>query len=247
MSRAEEIERGEESADVLGVSVVAHFEMLEREGLDPLGNVLGLEDADFVDEPAANDGLFGDGPSELAAGATTQLNHYASQLGEERVAAFLRSWLSGRNQEAPVEITEALGRIEKLEEQLAARDARVAALEAADAARVAADLAARKTRNEAFVRGVQDRSAKLQAPIGADKLALRDAQGHGLLDVTVAGVAQVADPVVVGVGLCGIRADDALSAHERHLIRKVAALLHVPDADYVAAQARARDGRGEAG
>lgn len=41
--------------------------------------------------------------------------------------------------------------------------------------------------------------------------------------------------------------DDALSAHERHLIRKVAALLHVPDADYVAAQARARDGRGEAG
>jgi molybdopterin-guanine dinucleotide biosynthesis protein A len=32
---------------------------------------------------------------------------------------------------------------------------------------------------------------------GADKLALRDAQGRGLLDVTVAGVAQVADPVVV--------------------------------------------------
>lgn len=42
-------------------------------------------------------------------------------------------------------------------------------------------------------------------------------------------------------------ADDALSAHERHLIRKVAALLHVPDADYVAAQTRAREGRGEAG
>lgn len=32
---------------------------------------------------------------------------------------------------------------------------------------------------------------------GADKLALRDAQGRGLLEVTVAGVAQAADPVVV--------------------------------------------------
>ena len=32
---------------------------------------------------------------------------------------------------------------------------------------------------------------------GADKLALRDAEGRSLLEVTVAGVAQVADPVVV--------------------------------------------------
>ena len=32
---------------------------------------------------------------------------------------------------------------------------------------------------------------------GADKLALRDAQGRGLLEVTVAGVARVADRVVV--------------------------------------------------
>ena len=32
---------------------------------------------------------------------------------------------------------------------------------------------------------------------GADKLALRDAQGRSLLQVTVAGVAEVADPVIV--------------------------------------------------
>ena len=32
---------------------------------------------------------------------------------------------------------------------------------------------------------------------GADKLALRDAQGRVLLEVTVAGVAQSADPVIV--------------------------------------------------
>jgi molybdopterin-guanine dinucleotide biosynthesis protein A len=32
---------------------------------------------------------------------------------------------------------------------------------------------------------------------GADKLALSDAEGRGLLEVTVAGVAQVADPVII--------------------------------------------------
>ena len=32
---------------------------------------------------------------------------------------------------------------------------------------------------------------------GSDKLALRDAQGRSLLEVTVAGVAEVADPVIV--------------------------------------------------
>lgn len=32
---------------------------------------------------------------------------------------------------------------------------------------------------------------------GADKLALRDAQGRSLLEVTVAGIAQMADPVIV--------------------------------------------------
>jgi uncharacterized tellurite resistance protein B-like protein len=36
-------------------------------------------------------------------------------------------------------------------------------------------------------------------------------------------------------------ADDHIHAHERHLIRKIADLLHVTHADYLAAQARARE------
>ena len=38
-------------------------------------------------------------------------------------------------------------------------------------------------------------------------------------------------------------ADDELSAHELHLMRKVAGLLHVPDSAYIAAKMRARDAR----
>jgi uncharacterized tellurite resistance protein B-like protein len=37
-------------------------------------------------------------------------------------------------------------------------------------------------------------------------------------------------------------ADDSLSAHEQHVIRKVADLLHVPHAAYIAAKLRARQG-----
>jgi uncharacterized tellurite resistance protein B-like protein len=39
-------------------------------------------------------------------------------------------------------------------------------------------------------------------------------------------------------------ADDHVHAHERHLIRKIADLLHVTHADYLAAQARAKAGSG---
>jgi uncharacterized tellurite resistance protein B-like protein len=35
-------------------------------------------------------------------------------------------------------------------------------------------------------------------------------------------------------------ADAALSAHELHLMRKVAGLLHVPDSAYIAAKMRAK-------
>jgi uncharacterized tellurite resistance protein B-like protein len=37
-------------------------------------------------------------------------------------------------------------------------------------------------------------------------------------------------------------ADDAVSAHEQHVIRKIADLIHLPHASYVAAKQRARDG-----
>jgi uncharacterized tellurite resistance protein B-like protein len=36
-------------------------------------------------------------------------------------------------------------------------------------------------------------------------------------------------------------ADDVLSAHELHLMRKIAALLHVPDSAYIAAKLRAKE------
>lgn len=42
-------------------------------------------------------------------------------------------------------------------------------------------------------------------------------------------------------------ADDQLSAHELHLVRKVAGLLHIPDSVYIAAKLRARDARAAGG
>jgi uncharacterized tellurite resistance protein B-like protein len=36
-------------------------------------------------------------------------------------------------------------------------------------------------------------------------------------------------------------ADAAIDAHEQHLMRKIAALLHLPDSAYIAAKLRARD------
>jgi uncharacterized tellurite resistance protein B-like protein len=39
-------------------------------------------------------------------------------------------------------------------------------------------------------------------------------------------------------------ADAALSAHEQHVLRKVAELLHVPHGDYIAAKMRARQAAG---
>lgn len=39
-------------------------------------------------------------------------------------------------------------------------------------------------------------------------------------------------------------ADATLSAHEQHVLRKIAELLHVPHGDYIAAKMRARDGAG---
>ena len=39
-------------------------------------------------------------------------------------------------------------------------------------------------------------------------------------------------------------ADTTLSAHEQHVLRKVAELLHVPHGDYIAAKMRARDATG---
>jgi molybdopterin-guanine dinucleotide biosynthesis protein A len=68
---------------------------------------------------------------------------------------------------------------------------------------------------------------------GADKLALRDAQGRGLLEVTVAGVAQSADPVIV-VGPERSLAVDVVWAHEDPpgggpCAALIAGVAHLPD------------------
>jgi len=39
-------------------------------------------------------------------------------------------------------------------------------------------------------------------------------------------------------------ADAALGAHEQHVLRRIAELLHVPHGDYIAAKMRARDAAG---
>ena len=68
---------------------------------------------------------------------------------------------------------------------------------------------------------------------GADKLALRDAQGRGLLEVTVAGVAQSADPVIV-VGPERTLAIDVVWAQEDPpgggpCAALIAGVAHLPD------------------
>ncbi|MEY4169889.1 MAG: putative molybdopterin-guanine dinucleotide biosynthesis protein, partial [Actinomycetota bacterium] len=68
---------------------------------------------------------------------------------------------------------------------------------------------------------------------GADKLALRDAQGRGLLEVTVAGVAQSADPVIV-VGPERSLAIDVVWAYEDPpgggpCAALIAGVAHLPD------------------
>ena len=40
-------------------------------------------------------------------------------------------------------------------------------------------------------------------------------------------------------------ADSVIDAHEQHLMRKIAALLHLPDSAYIAAKLRARDAAAE--
>lgn len=40
-------------------------------------------------------------------------------------------------------------------------------------------------------------------------------------------------------------ADAVIGAHEQHLLRKIASLLHVPDSAYIAAKLRARDSAGD--
>jgi hypothetical protein len=190
MARAEEVERGEEKADVLGVSIVAAFELEDREGDEPLARIPTrdrLQAADFVDTPAAGDGLFADGPHALAARGAEHLDFLSAELGEERVVAFLTSWLGRRTHGSEnVTLEEAIKKIKVLEEDVAERDAKLAtattqvatvqaqlgAMVAADEARKLGEAKAREAAQDAYVTELATKSAALQAPIEAPKLDL---------------------------------------------------------------------------
>jgi uncharacterized tellurite resistance protein B-like protein len=91
-----------------------------------------------------------------------------------------------------------------------------------------------------------------------DKFALAPAEAERLIDLAEAQMSQATDYFqftslvnrhfsqaqklrVIELMWRVAYADDELSAHENHLMRKVAELLHIPHGDYIAAKMRARD------
>lgn len=100
MDRAEEVLNGTEPKDVLGISIVSFFGLEESEDSD--GNTLtlarienkdDLEAADFVDSPAASDGLFAGLSSQVVSKGADHLEFLAKEIGEERLIKFLARWI----------------------------------------------------------------------------------------------------------------------------------------------------------
>jgi hypothetical protein len=128
-------EKEPEAAGVSTVLDLADFALSKPKGegeeVRRLARVLKVPRADFVGDPAANpEGLFAGTPSELAERATIALNDATETHGRERVEAFLRAYL-GRitnTPEVPHVDIEALKK--KHGEELAAKDAQLAALNA---------------------------------------------------------------------------------------------------------------------
>jgi uncharacterized tellurite resistance protein B-like protein len=91
-----------------------------------------------------------------------------------------------------------------------------------------------------------------------DKFGLAPAEAERLIDLAEAQMSQAADYFqftslvnryfnqaqklrVIEMMWRVAYADAELSAHENHLMRKIAELLHIPHGDYIAAKMRARD------
>jgi hypothetical protein len=142
------MDAAEKEPDVVGVSAVIdidHFDEAEPdEGSDEepkkLARLSRVPRADYVADPAANpEGLFAGTPSELAERYSAALSVATETHGRERVESFLRAYLgrtTNTTQEAPVDI-EALKK--KHAEELAAKDAQLAALNATVAELKSAD------------------------------------------------------------------------------------------------------------
>jgi len=90
----------------------------------------------------------------------------------------------------------------------------------------------------------------LSAAESAQLLALADAEARAATDyyqftsLINRGFTQQQKERVIELLWQIAYADDELSAHELHLMRKVAGLLHIPDSVYIAAKLRARDAHG---
>ncbi|HYE92707.1 MAG TPA: hypothetical protein VEA38_16880 [Terriglobales bacterium] len=148
--------------------------------------------ADWVADPAANPaGMFADTPSALAEQATEALEHAAEFHGEGKVTEFLRAYLSAKgalplpatDEAAQLRalaqsneimrlraenegLTATLAEVRALPEQvsLTVLQGELAGFKARDAARL-------KAEDTAFIASLATRSAELNAPIDAAKLA----------------------------------------------------------------------------
>lgn len=178
------MDRAETEPGALGVSVVARFERVDGEEPDEdededehpemrLAGPRALEAADFVDEPAANDGLFADGPSALASAWSGRLDEIIERVGEGRAMAFLSGYAARRGialgAPAPNPKGETMTDATKQDETTALRG-RLEAAERALKAREEADRLRQEKDAEAFVAKLRADALGLQSPIGEEDL-----------------------------------------------------------------------------
>lgn len=180
----------ERDPDAAGVSTVLGLDDFEVEklsaedlkaGKEPkkLARVKAMPRADFVADPAANpDGLFAGTPSELSEKATSALDEAAEIYGEERVRGFLASYLNGKAASAslstpkPQEGTVDIEQLKKQHaEELAARDASIAALKGQIEASRAVEKARRQVEVDAYVASLKERAGKAQRPLAEAEVA----------------------------------------------------------------------------
>ncbi len=180
----------ERDPDAAGVSTVLELDAFALEELSEADKKAGKEPkrfartkstprADFVGDPAANpDGLFAGTPSELSERASSALDEAAERFGAERVRGFLAAYLNGKAQTAslstprPQEGTVDIEQLKKQHaEELAARDASIAALKGQIEASRAVEKARRQVEVDAYVASLKERAGKAQRPLAEAEVA----------------------------------------------------------------------------
>lgn len=179
----------ERDPDAAGVSTVLELADFDLEKLSEADKKAGKQPrrfartkdtprADFVGDPAANpEGLFAGTPSELSERATSALDEAAEKFGAERVRGFLASYLNGAAAMASLSAKPKEGTvdIETLKKQhadeLAARDASIAALKSQVDALKVAEVERRKADVESYVASLKERAGKAQKPLAEADVA----------------------------------------------------------------------------